>query len=88
MSITGSPIKPGLFIIYSTSSTGDGSVCFLCRVKISWGIGLKLWYNAEKPMKTESYSFAVAKSCRISKSACASKEIRFPELHLPTKTER
>ena len=50
MSITGSPIKPGLFIIYSTR---DGSVCFLCRVKISGGIGFKLWYNAEKPMKTE-----------------------------------
>ena len=31
---------------------------------------------------------AMAKSCRISKSACASKEIPIPKLHLPTVYQR
>ena len=36
----------------------------------------------------KSYLSAMAKSCRISKSACASKEIRFPKLKLPTVYQR
>ena len=50
------------------------------------------WYNipneSEAFVCTRFYSSAMATSCRISKSACTSKEITILTLHLPTKTER
>ena len=63
-------------------------ILLLCYNTQNTGVERHIGRSCGRILWLKFFSFAMAKSCRISKSACASKEIPILKLHLPTVYQR